>query len=233
MLDTIRTLTDLSALSGVHEVQADIAAARQRRALQQQAQRRARDCVEQAQAEAEAIRAQAFQEGYSKGMVQAGEALATGLLESQALGLQLRTDLKQAAGQLLQGLLTRTEWLDEMLERWLTDQATTKAPLQVLLPLHCRSHGQALRQRIQALWQGALVIDYGAENRYVFRLADQLFEFDAGASCQRLEPRLLARLENLPEAARRLDQDSMKLLEGLYRSLGGEPAVACEVPDEN
>ncbi|MHC8367746.1 oxygen-regulated invasion protein OrgB [Pseudomonas sp. ZT5P21] len=238
MLDSIRTLTDVPASSDAHVACADLVAARQRRLLQQQAQRRARECVEQAQSEAEAIRAQAFQEGYASGIVRVAENLANGLFESQALGVQLRKDLAQAARELLQDLLTRNEWLDEMLERWLAAQSDTEARLQVLLPLRCKPQGQALRQRLQTLWPGRLELDYQPEERYVFRLADQLLEFDTESVCQRLEPQLLVRLANLPESVRCLDQASKKLLGELCSSFGAipvpvNPAVLPEVQDED
>jgi hypothetical protein len=215
MLDSIRTLTDVPASLDARVAGEDLGAARERRVLQQQAQRRARECVEQAQAEADAIRAQAFHEGYASGIVRAAENLANGLRKSQALGMQLRQALAHAARELLREVLTRTEWLDEMLERWLAQQSATEAPLQVLLPSRCKAHGPALRQRLQERWPGALVIDYQPEERYVFRLADQLLEFDIDSVCQRLEPKLLARLANLPESVRCLDEFSMRCLADL------------------
>ncbi|MCP1500736.1 vacuolar-type H+-ATPase subunit H [Pseudomonas migulae] len=233
MLDSIRTLTDVPASRDAHVTRADLDAARQRRSLQQQAQRRALECVEQARSEAEAIRAQAFQEGYANGILRAAENLANGLLESQALGLQLRKDLAQAARQLLQDLLTRNEWLDEMLERWLAEQSHTEAPLQVLLPSRCKPQGPALRQRMQRLWPGTLVLDYQPEERYVFRLADQLLEFDLESVSQRLEPRLLARLGNLPASVRLLDQTSMNLLGELCSGFGAVPVPANGVRHED
>ncbi len=215
MLDSIRTLSDMPASSDARVAREDLVAARQRRALQIQAQRRARACVEQARGEAEDIRAQAFSEGYASGIVRAAQDLANGLLGSRALGLQLREDLARVARELLRDVLVRGEWLDEMLERWLAEQSDTRVPLQVLLPERCKSQGPALRERLQALWSGALVFDYRPEERYVFRLADQLLEFDLNAVCQRLEPLLMARLTHLPESVRRLDAASIDLLQDL------------------
>jgi hypothetical protein len=221
MLDSIRTLTDLPASSHARITREDIVAARQRHSLQHQAQRLARDCVGQAQRDAEAIRAKAFQEGYAEGVVRAAEHLASGLLESQALGQQLRRDLAQAARQLLGDLLSRSEWLDEMLERWLAEQpGHTETVLQVLLPLRCKAQGKDLRQRLQALWPGTLALDYQPQERYVFRLADQVLEFDTATTRQRLEPKLLTCLANLPEAVRTLDQVSMQRLSDLCSSFG-------------
>jgi hypothetical protein len=224
MLDSIRTLNDLPASSDARIPREEIVATRQRHALQKQAQRRARDCVDQAQRDADAVRAQAFQEGYAEGVLRAAENLTRGLLESQALGLQLRSDLAQAIRQLLGDSLRHTQWLDEMLERWLAEQpGPTDAVMQVLLPLRCKPRGDELRQRLQALWPGTLSLDYQPQERYVFRLADQLLEFDIEASAQRLEPRLLSSLANLPESVRRLDQSSRLRLRELCSSFGEMP----------
>lgn len=225
MLDSIRTLTDLPESSDAYLSREDIAAARRRSALQRQAQRRARECVEQARRDAEAVHVQAFQDGYAEGILRATEHLASGLLESQALGSQLRTELAQAARELLAQALSCPEWLDEMLERWLVEQpGDTSAVLQVLLPLHCRSRGNELRERLCRLWSGELVLDYHPQERYVVRLADQLLEFDIESTRQRLEPRLLACVANLPKSVRSLDQASMQALTDLCSTFTGRSA---------
>lgn len=213
MLDSIRTLTDVPMDADVHLAREDIAAVRRRHALQLEARRRARACVEQAQREVEAVRAQAFQQGYAEGILRASGHLADALLKTQTLGLQLRNGLAQAAGDLLAQALSRPEWLDEILERWLAGQAgDSGAVLHVLLPLHCRPRGQALRESVGRRWNGELILEYHPQDRYVLRLADQLLEFDVEATRERLAPRLLASLANLPETVRSLDQSSIRAL---------------------
>lgn len=229
MLDVIRPLTDVPQSNDARVAGADIAAARQRRALQEQAQRRARECVDQAQAEAGAIRARGFQEGYAEGVLRAAADLACGMREGQLFGVHLRDDLARAARQLLGELLRGDQWLDEMLERWLAQQRRDAAAvLQVLLPLRCKSRGHELRQRLQSHWPGSLVFDYQAEERYVLRLGDQLLEFDIEANCQRLEPQLLARLANLPASVRTLDQASRDVLNDLCSTFGSTRTVCDE-----
>ncbi|AWY43605.1 oxygen-regulated invasion protein OrgB [Pseudomonas putida] len=239
MLDAIRTLTEFAESGDVYLAREDMAAARQRRQLQHQARRWARECVDQARRDAEAIHAQAFQEGYAEGILRATEHLASGLLESQALGRRLREDLAQAARDLLAQALSRPEWLDEMLERWLRDQQhDTDAVLQVLLPVHCRSLGNELHERLSRFWPGDLVLDYHSQERYVVRLADQLLEFDVETSRQRLEPRLLACVANLPASVRSLEQKSMQALTDLCstfveRSAGSNHAELTGVRHED
>lgn len=219
MLDAIRILTEVPESDDVHLSGEDIAAARRRRALQHQAQRWARDCVEQARHDAEAIHTQAFQEGFAEGILRATGHLANGLLESQSLGRQLREDLAQAARDLLAQALSQPQWLDDMLERWLCEQSgATGAVLQVLLPIRCRSQGNELRERLCRLWSGEMVLEYHPQERFVVRLADQLLEFDVESTRHRLEPRLLASLANLPESVRALDQASVQALTQLCSS---------------
>jgi hypothetical protein len=235
MLDAIRTLTELPASSDAHLSREDIAAARQRENLQRQARRWARECVDQARHDAQAIHAQAFQEGYAEGLLRASAHLADGLLQTQALGSQLRQELAQAARDLLAQALSRPEWLDDMLERWLTEQPNdTGATLQVLLPLHYRSQGNELRERLRRCWPGEMVLDYHPQARYVMRLGDQLLEFDVEMARHRLEPRLLASVASLPASVRALDQASAQALMALCSSFAGcTQAASCEVCHED
>ena len=225
MLDAIRTLTELPESSDAHLPREDIAAARRRSTLQRQAQRWARDCVDQARRDAEALHAEAFREGYAEGILRAIEHLAEGLVESQSLGQTLRKDLTQSARGLLAEALSRPEWLDEMLERWLATQpGDSGAVLQVLLPVHCRTRGDELRARLCRVWSGELILDYHPQERYVVRLADQLLEFDVEMNQKRLEPRLLASVEKLPDSVRALDQSAVQALTALCSTFGAGAA---------
>lgn len=100
------------------------------------------------------------------------------------------------------------------------------------------AQGNELRERLSRLWSGELVLDYHPQERYVARLADQLFEFDLETTRQRLEPRLLARVANLPESVRTLDRAAMEALTDLYstfakRSADATQTAPTEVPHED
>ncbi|WHS62139.1 oxygen-regulated invasion protein OrgB [Pseudomonas sp. G2-4] len=224
MLDSIRSLTDLPVGEDVRLTREDIAAVRRRQRLQMEAQRRARECVEQAQRDAEALQAQAFQQGYAEGLLRVTGQLADGLLKSQTLGLQLRNELARAARGLLAHVMNQPQWLDEVLERWLAGQpGDSTAVLQVLLPLHCRPRGHELRDSLRKQWAGELILEYHPQDRYVLRLADQLLEFDVEAIQERLAPRLLASIAALPESVRSLDQASLQTLADLCSSFVERP----------
>lgn len=227
MLDSIRTLNDVPVGEDVHLAREDIAAARRRHALQLEARRRARECIEQAQRDAQALHAEAFQRGYAEGILRATGHLAEGLRNGQSLSLQLRNALAQAARDLLAQALEQPQWLDGMLQRWLTAQpGETGAVLHLLLPQHCRERGDEWRERLRPLWTGDLLVHYHPHNRYVLRLGDQLLEFDVEATRQRLEPRLMARIAQLPETVRVLDQGATQALEALCSSFTGQAAEA-------
>lgn len=236
MLDSIRSLADLPIGEDVRLAREDIAAARRRQRLQLEAQRRARECVEQARRDAEAIQGHAFQQGYAEGLLRVTAELVDGLRTSQTLGLQLRNDLARAARDLLGQALSHPQWLDEMLERWLAGQSgSVGAVLQVLLPLHCRTCGHEWRERLRTRWPGELILEYHPQERYVLRLADQLLEFDIEATRERLEPRLLASIAQLPPSVRTLDQKALQALTHLYASFAADaaPTDADEVRDED
>lgn len=240
MLDSIRTLTDVPASDEVHLTREDLVAARRRHALQREARRRARECVEQAQRNAEAIHARAFQQGYAEGILRATGHLADALLEGQTLAFHLRKELARAAGEVLAQALSCPQWLDEMLERWLQAQqpGDSDPVLQLLLPLHCRSRDNPMQEHLRKRWPGRLSLEYHPQDRYVLRLADQLLEFDVGTARQQLEPRLVANIAGLPEAVRALDQASIQALVDLCSSFVGRladslPCTSTEVHCEN
>lgn len=229
MLESIRTLTDVPSPNDGRFSREDIVAARHRRLLLEQAQRRARDCIAEANAEVDLIRAFAFQEGYAQAMLQAGTEMARMLVQSRTLTEQLRTELGQGAAQLLRTLLQRDEWLDDVLSQWLSGQdRSAQCTLQVVLPQRCRAKDMSLASRLRELWSGPVSIEYHAQERYLLRLADQVLEFDIESIQARLVPRLLTQLKGLPAAVRSLDQQAVHVLKQLvagYTDQDDEPPL--------
>jgi len=231
MLESIRTLTDVPPHDAGRFSREDIVAARHRRLLLEQAQRRARDCIAEANAEVDAIRAHAFQEGYAQAVLQASTEMARVLVQSRTLAEQLRTELAQGAAQLLRNLLKRDEWLDDVLSQWLSEQDNSaQATLQVVLPQRCRAKNMALDTRLREMWSGPVSIEYHAQERYLLRLSDQVLEFDIESIQARLAPRLLAQLKGLPAAVRSLDQQAVHVLKhmlaGYTDQVNEQPLVA-------
>ncbi|AZC51677.1 hypothetical protein C4K35_4098 [Pseudomonas chlororaphis subsp. piscium] len=186
----------------------------------QEARKRAKSCVAEAQQEAEVIQANAFQDGYSKGVLQAVSDLSALLLESRTLAMALQTDLLQAARALLGDVLKDEQLLKLLLQRWQEGWGSqNQALLQVILPLRCKSEKKVLKSTLQNLGGENVDIQFHAQERYLFRLADQVIELDIGATQERLSPRLIALLEQLPANVRQLNDMSRNLLINWVTSL--------------
>ncbi|HGM6309575.1 oxygen-regulated invasion protein OrgB [Pseudomonas putida] len=239
MLESIRTLVDISSTDALLLRHEERTAARNRRLLMQQARERARSCMEEAQQEADIVRANAFQEGYSQGVLQAAADVSGLLLRSRLMASALQAELAQAARSLLGDLLMDERLLDALLERW-QDGWTGQGqePLQIILPLRCKPQQLALKNKLTGLGVERVDIRFHAQERYLFRLADQVVELDIGATQERLSPRLIAQLKQLPESVRELDEASMRVLVSWAADLnkGGDapnPVSESENSDEH
>lgn len=212
MLDSIRTLVDIPATDALllrHEART---AARSRRLLMQQARERAKACMAEAQQEADIVRANAFQDGYSQGVLQAAADVSGLLLRSQRMASALQAELAQAARSLLGDMLMDERLLDALLQRWQDGWVGQgREPLQIILPLRCKAQQVALKSKLKGLGIERVDIRFHAQERYLFRLADQVVELDIGATQERLSPRLIAQLKQLPESVRQLDEASKSL----------------------
>jgi hypothetical protein len=225
MLESIRTLTDIPGGNAERFAREDLAAARHRRRLLDEARRRASQCIAEANAEAQVIRTYAFQEGYGHGILQASADMTDLLVRSRTLATQLNHDLARAAEQLLSELLQQDPWLEQALSHWLSEQKTeVDGVLHVLLPMRCKGRGTVLAERLRERWKGPLSIEYQDQERYLLRLADQVLEFDIDSIQADLTPRLLARLRALPEAVRQLDEGVIQALRQQFDNGAGTPA---------
>lgn len=227
MLDSLRSLDELPPgdTARVHLTRQELATARRCRALERQAQRRAREWLDQAQGQAEAIQAAAFAEGYGEGMVQAAVDLAQGLCESQRLADQLHGQMAEAVRQLLKHLLDDPRWFDQMLEHWLAEQVESPSMgLQVLLPQRCRARVASLRAQLASVGVDSVSVEFSDQERYVARLGEQLFEFELEAAHQQLAPRVLNQLAGLPDSVRVLDEQARQALARLVSTFTGSDA---------
>lgn len=239
MLESIRTLVDIPPKDTLLLRHEERTAARNRRLLMQQARERAKACISEAQQEANSVRANAFQDGYSQGVLQAAADMSGLLLQSRRMASALHAELAQAARSLLGDLLMNERLLDALLERWQDGWiGQGQEPLQIILPLRCKAQQQALKSKLSGLGIERVDIRFHAQERYLFRLADQVVELDIGATQERLSPRLIGHLKQLPESVRELDDASRRFLVGWAADLnkGGDcpnPASESENSDEH
>lgn len=212
MLESIKTLVDMPEGDDLLVTREDRQATQKRRLLRLEAQERARQCIAQAQEQADSIHAKAFQDGYAQGVLQAAAELSQLLLQSRLLATTLQADLQTAASELLGELLMDPQLLDELLLRWQTRQPeAVRTPLQIILPLRCKADWPRLKLLLSELGAANPDVSFHPQERYLFRLGDQVVELDIGATQERLAPRLLARLEALPDSVRQLDDESRAL----------------------
>jgi len=212
MLDSIRTLVDIPATDALLLRHEERTAARSRRLLMQQARERAKSCMADAQQEADVVRANAFQEGYSQGVLQVAADLSGLLLQSRLMAGALQAELAQAARSMLGDVLMDERLLDALLQRWQDEWAGKgREPLQIILPLRCKAQRVALESQLRGRGIERVDIRFHAQERYLFRLADQVVELDIGATQERLSPRLIAQLKQLPESVRQLDEASKRV----------------------
>ncbi|WP_173679795.1 MULTISPECIES: oxygen-regulated invasion protein OrgB [unclassified Pseudomonas] len=223
MLESIRTLVDTPSADALLVRHEERATARNCRLLMQQARERAKSCMAEAQQEADLIRANAFQDGYSRGVLQAAGDLGGLLLQSRVLATTLQTELIQAARSVLGDLLVDEQLLDALLQRWQGGWAGQgRGALQIILPLRCKPGQATLKATLKGMGVEQVDISFHAQERYLFRLADQVVELDIGATQERLSPRLIAQLKQLPESVRQLDQASRDFFVDWAASLNKE-----------
>lgn len=220
MLESIRTLVDVTSTDVLLVAREDRVAARNRRLLMEESRKRAKSQVAEALQEADSIRSCAFQDGYSKGVLQAAGDLSGLLLQSRVLAIALQTDLLQAARTLLGDLLMDEQLVDSLLQRW-QGRWVGQVPLQIILPLRCKPEHGALKSTLKGLGVDVVDIHFHAQERYLFRLADQVVELDIGATQERLSPRLIAQLKQLPEGVRQLNEASRRLFVNWAAGLDG------------
>ena len=230
MLDSIRTLVDIPATDTLLLRHEERTAARNRRLLMQQARERAKACISEAQQAADSVRANAFQDGYSQGVLQAAADMSGLLLQSRLMASALQAELAQAARSLLGDLLMDERLLDALLERWQDGWVGQgQEPLQIILPLRCKAQQLALKSKLTGLGVERVDIRFHAQERYLFRLADQVVELDIGATQERLSPRLIAQLKQLPESVRELDEASKNVFVNWAADLNKEGYSAMNV----
>ncbi|CAI3807056.1 Oxygen-regulated invasion protein OrgB [Pseudomonas sp. MM221] len=234
MLESIRTLVDAPTTDALLLRHEERTAARNRRLLMQQARERAKACIAQAEQEADIVRAEAFQDGYSQGVLQAAADVSGLLLQSRLMASALQAQLAQAARSLLGDLLMDERLLDALLQRW-QDRwvGQGQEPLQIVMPLRCKAGKVALQSKLKDLGVERVDIRFHAQERYLFRLADQVVEFDIDATQEHLSPRLIAQLKQLPVHVRQLDDASKNLFVNWAADLNTEGYSAFRVSESD
>jgi hypothetical protein len=213
MLDTVRKVATAAQGDSLLLSAADCRAAQARRRLLEEARSRARQCMAQAQAEAEQLRDAAYREGYLAGVLRAGDQLAQALLLEQGMVTRVRRDAIEHLAALLDELMLSEGLAPALLQRWLADiEPQPQQPLQLLLPEYCKASHAALRQRQGGDIAAQVHIDYHAQQRLVFRLGDHVLELDMPPVREQMTRELIGRLKALDAATAQLDAAAQEAL---------------------
>lgn len=212
MLESIRSPIDIPVTDAILVTRDERIAQRNHRLLIQQARDRAKDCIEQANQDAEAIRAHAFQEGYCKGVLLASEGLSELLLRSSDVSKVLQVELLDVARKVLGDCLKNSQVIETILDHWLDRLGEGQPALEIVLPLRCKSELPALKAELQNKGISAVDINFHEEERYLFRVADQVMVLDIGATQEQLTQRLMMQLKALPNSVRQLNEQTRQAL---------------------
>ncbi|MCD4498772.1 hypothetical protein [Chromobacterium vaccinii] len=187
--------------------------------LDQQARKRARQRLDDAEREADAIRRHAYRDGYQQGMLAALDQLAAHLANSQAQAARWREHLSEEARAMLAAAVDHPDTLLLLLDEWLRtrDGPSGDAVLHLQLPKRARSQQTALMALLADNWFGAIQIDYHDDDRFIMRCADQAAEFSPEQYLEPASRQLSHRLNTLPQECRQL---SAAALEQFQRQLG-------------
>ncbi|MCD4485189.1 hypothetical protein LQR31_11945 [Chromobacterium vaccinii] len=187
--------------------------------LERQARRRAGQVLREAQNQAEAIRGQAYSDGYQQGMLTALDQIAAALADSQALAERWRGHLEQQARAMLAAAVDHPDTLLLLLDEWLKSQppAAPEATLHLRVPKASRPRQGALMSLLAERWHGAIQIDHHDDSRFIMRCADQAAEFSPEQYLEPASRQLLQSLNGLPQDCRRLSAASLEQLQRQLR----------------
>ena len=221
MPEYIRTVADIPLDAALWVSRDERRACRERRVLMQQARERAKACVSQAEQEAQAVHIHAYKQGYAQGILQVASDLSALLLQAHTISQTLQQQLEQSAREVVGEWLMDEQLLEALMQRWsVRHRHEADAEVRVLLPQRCRAEALPLKKVLIDAGFERVTISFHDQERYVFRHSDRVIELDINASQERLSPRLIAKLEQLPESVLQLEQASVKLFTDWARQLG-------------
>ncbi|MGC0152639.1 hypothetical protein ACPRNU_09290 [Chromobacterium vaccinii] len=211
-----------AACEGVLIRRASLQPARRADELERAARRRARRITDEADAQADAVRGQAWRDGYQDGMLAALDQVAAHLADNQALARRWRERLADEARAMLRAATDHPDALLLALDEWLREQSPADdAPtLKLLLPESARPQQPRLMALLADAWNGRLQLDYHADDRLLIRYADQAAEFAPELYVEPASRQALQCLDSLPRQCRALSATALEtLLQTLRRRL--------------
>ncbi|MBD1599512.1 hypothetical protein [Pseudomonas typographi] len=132
--------------------------------------------------------------------------------------------MRQEAANALQARLGQCllseQWVSCLAEHWLAErEASPGQCLGLWLPRACQASHVALRERLNQHWQGPLQVHYHDQERFLFRLGDQVLELDVPATAEREALQWVRQLGRSGTGARALDAEVREQVQAWFGRL--------------
>lgn len=197
-----------------------------------QAQDHAKKIISDATREVEAIRQQAYRDGYERGVMTSVETV-TGFIEGkQGIVNDIYQQVREQVRHLLSDTVNRESVICALFENWANeiDGRDDKTPFYILLPQDRRRYKRRLIAYIDSMHPGGVVFEYHQDLRYVFKYCEQLVEFSPDTFVDNQIDTLIE-TQPLYECCEQL---STQTLQHLYAQLQMHfPLSSVLMPDEN
>ncbi|MCW2477105.1 hypothetical protein [Candidatus Symbiopectobacterium sp. NZEC151] len=144
-----------------------------------QAREHAKKIIREANRDAEAIRQQAYRNGYEHGVMTSIETVTRFIEDKQGIVNEIYGQVRQQAKRLLSDTVNKESVICALFESWADeiDGRDDKTPFYILLPDDRRRYKRRLMAYIDSMHRGGVIFEYHQDLRYVFKYREQLVEF--------------------------------------------------------
>lgn len=144
-----------------------------------QAREHAKKIISDASRDAEAIRQQAYRDGYEHGVVTSIDTVTGFIEDKQGIVNELYGQVRQRVKRLLSDTVNKESVICALFENWADeiDGRDDKTPFYILLPSDRRRYKRRLMAYIDGMHRGGVIFEYHQDLRYVFKYREQLVEF--------------------------------------------------------
>lgn len=199
-----------------------------------QAREHAKKIISDASRDAEAIRQQAYCNGYEHGVVTSIETVTGFIQDKQGIVNELYGQVRQRAKRLLSDTVNKESVICALFESWADeiDGRDDKTPFYILLPSDRRRYKRRLMAYIDSMHRGGVIFEYHQDLRYVFKYREQLVEFLPETFVDNQIDTFFD-TQSMHESCEQL---SLQTLEKLYAQLGtysSPPEVLISDDDDN
>lgn len=186
--------------------------------LEQQAHKRAKRILNEAEQEAESLRLYAYQDGYEQGMICALQQVSSYLVDSQTMYWEWLDKLQSYARDMFSAAVDHPETFLIVLDEWLRDFNKPKKQLFLTLPENAKNEHAKLMSLLRENWSGTINIEYHNEQSFVIRSDDQIAEFSPEKFVENAVGSLKYHLDKLPQDCRTISDGAINSLIETWKS---------------